>query len=340
MSKAVKLLTLTTALFGASTIYLGVELHRERGSSPVDGRQGAITAAREDVSSGDTREAAVETANRPATAGGIAEGMGGDQSAPPAPAGPATRSAAADDSADAMPIFARQFLARFDDSAQRGVLLDEARVSVRRQYSRLKEQLKLSDSTFDQLVTLLAEQNLAGQERWARCAVDPGCDIRDASRLPPMDDRTQELLALLGGDGLDSFNEYRDSIGERDAVAQFRGRLSDASYLPEAQAEQLIAALADERERYAREAAQRGVRLTGWGTNLGMIMYPDGIGSIEQQLAEAALYSRRMQDRAAIMLSPEQLAAYRQMQEELLAQMAAYLRPAPRKAPSHKLARG
>jgi hypothetical protein len=338
MSKAVKLLSLTTALFGASTIYLGLELHRQRDVSPVDGRRNSIAESRESTTS--AAASMNEPSGRPVGAGRPADAASPGQDATSELAGAATTAVPAEANADAMAIFARQFLARFDDSAQRNVLLDEARASVRRQYSRLKEQLKLSDSTFDQLVTLLAEQNLAGQERWARCTVDPGCDIRDASRLQPTDDRSQELLAVLGGEGLDTFNAYRDSIGERDAVAQFRGRLSDASYLPEAQAEQLIAALADERQRYSQEATQRGVRLTGWGTNLGMIMYPDGIGSIEQQLAEAALYSRRMQDRAASMLTPAQFAAYRQMQEELLAQMAAYLRPAPRKAHSNKLARG
>ncbi len=47
-----------------------------------------------------------------------------------------------------------------------------------------------------------------------------------------------------------------------------------------------------------------------------------------------------MRERAAALLTPAQLAAFVQMQEELLAQMAMYLRPPPRKANSLKLAQG
>jgi hypothetical protein len=334
MSTTVKVLSLTTALLAASTIYLAVELHR---------RDGAAGLAAE----GPAREAQLAVATPQTPTAGSGSGSGGDrppsqesdaaagvasaESRNPTPAGGTSQPR---DEGDASVAFARQFLARYDDSAQRAVLLDEARAGVRRQYSRLKEQLKLDDATFEQLVTLLAEQNLQARQHWARCAVDPRCDINDPSRSPAMDDPSQELLALLGANRIDAFNQYRDSISERDAVAQFRGRLSDSSYLPEAQAEQLVAALAEERLRYSQEASQRGARLRGWGTNLGMIMYPEDIGSVEQQLAEATQYSRRMQARAAGILTPAQLAAYVQMQEELLAQMAAYLRPAPRKASS------
>src|SRR5690606_16811829 len=108
------------------------------------------------------------------------------------------------------------------------------------------------------------ERNLAEQARWARCVTTPGCDLEDPSRAPPpVDAQEQELLALLGADGAQAFNHYRDSLGERDSIAQFRGRLSDASFLPEAQAEQLIAALAAERRRYSEELAQQGQRLSG-----------------------------------------------------------------------------
>jgi hypothetical protein len=337
MNTAIKVLSLSTALFAASTIYLAVELHRrgDAAGSPAN-------------RPGSTEQLTVAAPQPPAAGSGSGSGSGnpGSSHAPGAAsaelasvdlqksAAPPSDTRQSREEGDASLVFARQFLARYDDSAQRAVLLDEARAAVRRQYSLLKERLKLDDATFDQLVTLLAEQNLQAQQHWARCAVEPRCDVNDPSRAPATHDPSQELLALLGGDKIDAFNKYRDSISERDAVAQFRGRLSDSSYLPEAQAEQLVAALAEERQRYSQEASQRGARLRGWGTNLGMIMYPDDIGSVEQQLAEAAQYSQRMQARAASILTPAQLAAYVQMQEELLAQMASYLRPAPRKASS------
>lgn len=241
---------------------------------------------------------------------------------------------------DPATTFARQFLARYDDSAQREGQLDEARSAARRQYSALKEKLGLSNAKFEQLVDLVAQQNLKAQELWARCAVDTNCDPKSPR---PMDDRSPELLALLGAGNIDSFNAYRDALMERDAVAQFRGRLSDAQFLPQAQSEQLIAALAEERKLFAQEAGQRGTELTAIITPLGTLWYPADAGSIDVQLAEAAAYSQRMRARAAGVLTPAQLAAFVQMQEELLAQLATMIRPQsvkPDKTNTLKLAQG
>jgi hypothetical protein len=103
--------------------------------------------------------------------------------------------------------------------------------------------------------------------------------------------------------------------------------LTDSNFLPEAQAEKLIAALAEERERYSQEAQARGAKVTGWGTNLGMLMYTEDSGIPEQYVVEASQYSQRLRARAASILSPAQLAAYAQMQNELLAMFTANQKP-------------
>jgi hypothetical protein len=342
MRTSTLVLSLTTATFAMTTAWLAWQLHQ------FDDTPAAVEAARAapGLVAPDLAARPAERSTPHAAPGAPgAPGEPGKSSPTPARAhegaadiGTASAATNRDDAADPSIAFARQTLAKFADSAQRDILLEGARSSVRRQYSRLREQLGLGDTKFEQLVTLLAEQNLQGQETWARCAVDPDCNPSKPPKTP-IDDRSQELLALLGAENMDEFTRYRETLGERDAVAQFRGRLADSQFLPQSQADQLIAALADERKRYADEAYARGARLSGWGTNLGMIMYPQDAGSIEAQLAEAAVYSQRMRDRAAALLTPAQLAEYVRMQEELLAQMASYLRPTPRKTTSQKLAR-
>jgi len=328
MNKLVGILSLTTVVFASTTAYLALELRARDADTAAGAAAAAASGATADSNS--TR----------ATAGSSA------QAAPPpaatlasttAPAGTADSdtSAKPDAQGDAFRLFARQFLARYDDPIQRAAMLDEARAGVRRQYSRLKEQLKLSDATFEQLVTLLADESLLMQEHYNRCAVDPRCNQDDPSRRAPYDAHSAEYLALLGADGIEAFTAFRGSIGERDAVIQLRGRLPDKNFLPESQAELLITALADERARYQREASEQGAKVGGWGTQLGMLMYIQDSGSVDQYIIEATTYSQRLRSRAASVLSPVQLAAYVQMQDELLAQMATYLRPtppAPRKA--------
>jgi hypothetical protein len=341
MRTSTLILSLTTATFAMSTAYLAWELH-ERDAESVSLPAGAAPGAALAGSSASGKAGIPATS---ATAGLVATPSGSPTPLPAAGGEPAPQAAAGGtkpvDANDPSMAFARQLVARLDDSVQRQVLLDEQKTSVRRQYARLQQRLKLSDAQFEQLVTTLAEQNLQGQENWARCAIDAACDPKDASRMR-VDERTQELLALLGADSYEDFTAYRETLQERDAVTQLRGRLADDVLLPQSAAEQLIAALADERKRYAQEATARGASLNGWGTNLGMIMYPEDAVTIEARLAEAAQYSQRMRARAATVLTAAQLAAFIQMQDELLAQMAAYLRPtpAPRKASSLKLAQG
>lgn len=340
MKRLVVFLFSTTLLFAASTAYLAVELHKR---PPVTADAGSREESPARTGSAVETALGSSDANSLATrAAPAASGTGAlDPVSDPATTAPGATTASPANDVDPTLPFARQFLARYDDLTQRGVLMDEARTTLRRQYRRLKEQLGLSDPVFEQLVTVLAEQYLAGQERWARCATTAGCDLNDPSRAPPpVDEREQEFLALLGAEGASTLNQYRDTLAERDSVAQFRGRLSDHSFLPEAQAERLVAALVEERKRYSEELAQQGQRVTGWGTNLGMLWFPEDLGSVDAQIAESAQYSARLRARAAQFLTAEQFAAFVQMQEELLAQLAMLMRPPPRKSNQTKLAQG
>jgi hypothetical protein len=56
-----------------------------------------------------------------------------------------------------------------------------------------------------------------------------------------------------------------------------------------------------------------------------MVWY-SGDGGVDEQLASAAQYSDRMRQRAASILNAEQLRAFVQLQDELLANFANYLR--------------
>jgi hypothetical protein len=325
MSKAVVALSLSTAILAASTAYLARELHRRNSietadtTAAVEVSPGIASPHTSTGATGSGNAAGAPTnASMPATSG----------AAPPAvvavPADPSKR----DVQADAIAGFARQFLARYDDANQRPVLLDEQRTVIRRQYDKLKDRLKLDDSTFEQLVSLLAQEQLEFQEHWARCAVDSACDLKNQRN--PNIDHTQEYQAMLGTDGAEAFTQFRSSISERDTVVQLRGRLPDTSFLPEAQAEKLISALSEERTRFNEEATARGANPSGWGTNLGMLMYTEESGQPEQYVVEASQYSQRLRSRAAAILTPTQLAAFAQMQDELLAQFTANQHPPAR----------
>jgi len=250
----------------------------------------------------------------------------------PAPAAAAGKSAVAtsvDAQRASMLPYAKQYLARLDDPAQRSALLEDTRSNLRRQYEPLKQKLKLDSATFEQVLTVLAESQIQPQEKYFRCLADPDCDLANFGRNGNVvDDRSGELLSLLGNDDMNELKNYSNSLGERETVVQLRGRLNDSNTLRDTQAEQLVAALSEERVRYQKEASQRGASVSGWGTpQLGMLYYSGDSNSLEQRFNEAAQYSQRLRNRAAAVLSPQQLAAFAQIQDELLATMRASMLP-------------
>jgi hypothetical protein len=97
-------------------------------------------------------------------------------------------------------------------------------------------------------------------------------------------------------------------------VAQLRGRLSDVAYLPESQAEALIAALADERQRIITG----GTGVTGIGNGSGMAYITVESDSPEERFKSALENSQRLRTRAAEVLNPEQLQVFNQMQDEVV----------------------
>ena len=322
MNKTVVVLSVTTALFAATTAYLAYELHqRDALTAALPAGTAQATGTSAVASAGNADDDAASLATHPTT-------PAPDSAAHPAGVATVPESKDRDVQAEAIAGFARQFLTRYDDANERPVLLEEQRTGIRRQYEKLKERLKLSESEFDQLVTMLAEEQLQAQEHWARCAVDAGCDIKTRAYNPV--DRTQQYQAMLGTEGAEAFTQYRKSISERDSVIQLRGRLTDSNFLPEAQAEKLIMALAEERERFSEEAQARGAKVRGWGTNLGMLMYTEDSGIPDQYIAEASQYNQRLRARASSILSPAQLAAFTQMQNELLAMFTANQKPPSR----------
>lgn len=314
MNKPAAVLAATTLLFAGTTLYFWDESRkRESADAPA-----SMTAAEPAAA-----PASVSTALAP-PAGGAATPAAVAGSAVASVDGAATASKPPgrdDPGREVMMPFAKDFLRQYDNPAQRSSLTKAARAGIESQYSRLREQLKLDDATFKQLVDLLTEEQVDGQANFFRCFVNPNCD---PSKLPPVRDHSDEYLALLGAENAARLTAYRGSMQEWQSVVQLRGRLSEANNLRDSDAERLMKALTAERERYAAETGQAGAKLRGWGNGTGMMWY-SGDGGMEEQMASATQYSERMRQSAATVLNAEQMRAFIQLQEELLAGLASYL---------------
>lgn len=316
MNKWVATLATTTVLFAGTTIYFWQK--SEVFAPPVVKADSAATQA--SFAPGAAPAAIPMSPSKPGSraTNGVAAGPAASATASTADAG----SGKTDPSREMMLPFAKDWLRQYDDPAQRASLTKAARTGIEAQYARLRDRLKLDPNTFSQLVDLLAQEQLEQQSNYFRCLIDTSCDT---SAVRPPRDHSDEYQALLGNDAFAQFNSYRQAMPEWQSVVQLRGRLGESNYLKDADADRLLGALTAERERYVSESNQAGAKLRGWGTGNGMVWY-SGDGGIDEQLASAQQYSERMRQRAAAILSAEQLRAFTQLQDELLANFANYLR--------------
>jgi hypothetical protein len=211
----------------------------------------------------------------------------------------------------------RRTLKMIEDPEQREGMLIDFKMGMRNSYPRLAQTIGLTGEEAERLFLLLAQQQVESQERYARCTLDPGCDIRDGSYFQN-DPKAREIADLLGTDRQAQFDNYKNTLMERESVTHLRTRLSDASRLPDDTAEALISVLAEERQKIHQEAAVRGIGMNGYGTGVGVVFAASDASTPEAQLESAQANSRRMRERAAQVLSPEQLRVFDEMQDELL----------------------
>lgn len=220
--------------------------------------------------------------------------------------------------------YARSLLAQLSDPERREEMLAEYKMMMRNTYPRLDQVLGLTPEEHARFLELSALQQIDMQEANARCLVDPSCRLGDVFQ-DGMDSRHQEIAELLGPDRTRKFEVYKNTMGEREAVAQLRNRLPDSLRLGDDQSESLIKALAEERELIYREAAQRGGS-QGFNIGAGMVFAPAEGGTYEERLEYARQSSQRLRDRAAQYLNVEQLRAFNEMQDESLLSLRGILR--------------
>ena len=179
----------------------------------------------------------------------------------------------------------------------------------------------------------------------ARRATAPGAGeltgaLRDPARLQlprelPVRGRrtaTQETSALLGPDRQQKFDAIPARAWRaRRRSSQLRASLPDSGFLQRATQPRTSSSRSTKSARSSKEAQQRGTGFNGYGTGSGMLFVADhGALTDQRRRASDAVQPVGCAQRAATVLTPEQLASFNQMQDELLASLRrdAAVRPA------------
>ena len=326
MSRLAYLFGATTVLFAGLSVHLALQLRAERslaGATHASAATPATTSA--SASTGNVFSPGSAPSNLAASRGESADAGGGNADLHlDYPLAITVTNADREESRRQYVASETRFLEDIADPARRAELLEQTKLSVRGPLPRVAQHLGITDEEADRLFTLLAEQQLQAHERQARCVTQPDCNYRG---FTPADaeSQQQEMSALLGPEKLQKFRQFQESASERQTVATLRSNLSDSAFLNEQRAEDLVAALHDERTRFQNEARQRGTGFSGYGTGSGML-YIDDRGTLDERVAAARRYSDRLRERAAQVLTPEQAKSFNQMQDELLANLREMLR--------------
>lgn len=210
----------------------------------------------------------------------------------------------------------RKFLAEISTPAGRARALEQMKLMVRARPAGLAKFLHMDAEQYSQFVDLLAAQELAQREISLRCILDKDCRY-SGETADWSDARDREIASVFGQETVERYRWFERSSNERQAVTELRGHLPDSARLTDAKAEELVKAWVEEMELIRRDMQRMQV---GVGTFNGLtfvVMESDPDGS---RAAAADDYNRRMRERAAGVLTSEQLAVLAQEQAEAIEQ--------------------
>lgn len=304
-------LLIAAGAFGASTIYLALQLKDERDRADLVQEQTRALNAR--IAELERSRAELDQL-RFAGGPGLEEGELPPAGRPEIPRPRAEISAEVEsDGAGNRVAAAGPMAAPERSEAFKKMIRSQARANNKRLYADVGARLGLSQEQASALIDLITDQQVAGMER-ARQERVGGPDESRAGRFES--DRQKnlaEITALIGADKAELYQDYQKQMPARQEVETLARQLEggDIGALSTEQRDRMVTALAEERERVPQpKFADSGSReeytaaMTAWQAD----------------------YHERANSRARSILNTEQLNAYNEyqtFQKEMRAQMEA-----------------
>src|ERR1043166_909771 len=199
------------------------------------------------------------------------------------------------------------------DPAMREMMREQQKAVINMMYSGLFKYLKLTPEEKDQFKALLtdaqlknveAAQALFGGENNDAAATDARKQIEDAKKQTDAD-----IKALLGDDRFAQYQDYQKTMSERMQVDQLKNQLATENLpLNDQQTAQLLQAMKEEKTALPPAIPDDQTQIPKKDTFTAE--------NLDKQLKWMDDYNKRMPDRAATILSPDQLFTYKTHQEQ------------------------
>jgi hypothetical protein len=316
MSRAVGLLTATTVLFAASTLYfawaLGVERDRGADFAAAGGARPAMAGSAADASAHDGIGTTGAHSARPeGTSAGKSSGSldrlgtlaGGGRKRP-------SRELSGE-------LFKRDFDRMFADPVTRQQLIEEQIPRYRDRFIVLERRLDLPSAQWRRFLETMATQEVERRGNTAVCEKDIECLMRSAGPETYARDE-QEIRDVLGDADMKQFQTFNYSVSERQSVEALQSRLPQFQKLSEGAAEDLITALSDVRRATEKSIqAENGSFITFSGDGY-VFVYPPNLKTLQERLSYAYEQSKKLRQRAAPLLNETQFIVYQGLHKEAL----------------------
>jgi hypothetical protein len=197
------------------------------------------------------------------------------------------------------------------DPAMREMMRDQQKAMINMMYGGLFKDLNLSPEEKDKFKDLLADAQMKNVE--AAQGMFGGKDgptedttkqIADAKKQTDV-----EIKALLGDDRFAQYQDYQKTMTERMQVDQLKNQMAGANMpLNDAQSAQIMHIMKDEKAASPAPISDDQTKMPKKDSFTAE--------NLEKQMAWMDDYNRRVLDRAAQVLTPEQLKQYQSFQEQ------------------------
>lgn len=223
---------------------------------------------------------------------------------------------------DAAQQATRELRDKLEDPARRAAFRMEQRAALEQLHADIEQELGLDAGTKNKLMDLLADGQLAALESSFMMQPDHMVAMQEQA-----DAETQKLAALrelLGQEGLEKFQFYLSTTGERQQVKRFEALLPSTEKLTPEQQRKLVQLFLEKNERAREQDFRAHLSRGSFGPREGWSS-PEELQRQSQLLTieanEAGLRLRleenpTLEARAAEFLSPAQLAAFQRMNQD------------------------
>jgi hypothetical protein len=316
MSTTTRILSATTALFAASTLYFAWSVGVERnhganflahGVAPgaADSRSAAseshTTGVPDAEGSGSSNEAASTESS------GLLERLG-------AVGGGGKKRASRQLQGE---LFRKDFARMFSDPTLRKQLIEEQIPSYRDQFIVLERRLDMPSDQWQRFLETVATHAVERRGGSDLCARDVECQMRSLG--PEAYARyDQEIRDVLGDADMKEYQTFNYALNERQSVELLQGELPLPQQLSEKAAEDLITALSEVRRAAEKSIQEENGSFVTFRGDGYVVVFPANLKSLDERLDYAAEHFKKLGARAGALLNPVQLAAYQEQHRKSL----------------------